>query len=74
VTILLPGFNLKKYVRSPWTFYLNNRSELSSTFDTIIGQDLLGEVSIFIYSNDYTVTWDTDTILKKDRDTALYHN
>jgi hypothetical protein len=23
--------------------------------------------------NDHTVTWDTDTIPMKDRDTALYH-
>jgi hypothetical protein len=36
-------------------------------------RDLLGELGIIIHLNDHTVTWDTDTIPMKDRDTDLYH-
>jgi xylose isomerase len=36
-------------------------------------QELLGELGIIMNLNDHTVTWDTDTIPMKDRDTALYH-
>jgi xylose isomerase len=32
-------------------------------------QDLLGELGIIMNSNDHTVTWDTDNIPIKDRDT-----
>jgi hypothetical protein len=35
----------------------------------IIGQDLLGELGIILNFNDNTVTWGTDTIPMKDRDT-----
>jgi hypothetical protein len=37
----------------------------------IIGQrrDALGELGIIMNFNDHTVTWDTDTIPMKDRDT-----
>jgi hypothetical protein len=35
----------------------------------IIGKDLLGELGIILYFNDYTVTWNTDTIPMKDRGT-----
>jgi xylose isomerase len=38
-----------------------------------IHQDLLGESGIIMNFNDYMVTWDTDIIPMKDRDTALYH-
>jgi xylose isomerase len=37
-------------------------------------RDLLGELGMIMNFNDYTVTWDTDTIPMKDRDTALYHH
>jgi hypothetical protein len=30
-------------------------------------------IGIIMNFNDHTVTWDTDTIPMKDRDTALYH-
>jgi hypothetical protein len=33
-------------------------------------QDLLGELGIIMNFNDHTVTWDTDTIPMKDRDTC----
>jgi hypothetical protein len=33
-------------------------------------QDLLGESGIIMNFNDHTVTWDTDTIPMKDRDTG----
>jgi xylose isomerase len=38
-----------------------------------VNQDTLGELGIIMNFNDHTVTWDTDTIPMKDRDTALYH-
>jgi hypothetical protein len=40
----------------------------------IMGQDLIGELSIIMNFNEDMVTWDTDTIPMKDRDTALYHH
>jgi hypothetical protein len=52
---------------------VDDRSESSSTYDMIIGRDLLGESGIIMNFNDHTVTWDTETIPIKDRDTALYH-
>jgi xylose isomerase len=36
-------------------------------------QMILGELGIIMNFNDHTVTWDTDTIPMKDRDTALDH-
>jgi hypothetical protein len=33
-------------------------------------RDLLGELGIIMKFNDQTVTWDTDTIPMKDRDTC----
>jgi hypothetical protein len=36
----------------------------------IIGRDLLGESGIIMNFNEHTVTWDTDTIPIKDRDTC----
>jgi hypothetical protein len=39
----------------------------SSTYDMIIGQDLLEELGIILNFNDKTVTWDSDTIPMKDR-------
>jgi hypothetical protein len=73
VTFSLPEFNLKKYMCTSWAFHVDDRSESSSTYDMIIGQDLLGEIGIIMNFNAHTVTWDTDTIQMKDRDTALYH-
>jgi hypothetical protein len=56
---------------SSWVFHVDDRSESSSTFGMIIGQDLLGESGIIMNFNDHKVTWDNDTIPMKDRDTAL---
>jgi hypothetical protein len=42
----------------------------SSTYDMIMGRDLIGEFGIIMNFNDHTVTWDTDTIPMKDRDTC----
>jgi hypothetical protein len=41
----------------------------------VIGQaiDPLGELCIIMNFIDHMVTWDTDTIPMKDRDTVLYH-
>jgi hypothetical protein len=36
----------------------------------IMGRDLLGEIGIIMNFNDHTVTWHTDTIPIKDRDTC----
>jgi hypothetical protein len=75
VTFSFPDFNLKKQMCYSWAFHIDDRSESSSTYDMIMGQgrDLLGELGIIMNFNDHTVTWDTDTIPIKDRDTALYH-
>jgi hypothetical protein len=56
-----------------WAFHVVDCSESSSTYDMIMGQDLLGELGIIINFNNHTVTWDTDTIPMKDRPKALYH-
>jgi hypothetical protein len=73
VKFSLPEFNLKKQMCTSWALHLNDRSESSSTYDMIMGRDLLGESGMIMNFNDHTVTWDTDTIPMKDRDTALYH-
>jgi hypothetical protein len=67
--VLLPEFNLKKQMYSSWSFHVDVRSESSSTYDMIMGRDILGELGIIMNFNDHTVTWDTDTIPIKDRDT-----
>jgi hypothetical protein len=36
----------------------------------VINQDLLGELGIIMNFNHHTVTWDTDTIPMKDRETC----
>jgi hypothetical protein len=71
VTFSLPEFNLKKKIS--WTFHVDDRSDSSRTYDMIMGQDLLIETGIIMNFNDHTVTWNTDTIPMKERDTALYH-
>jgi hypothetical protein len=71
VTFSLYEFNLKKQIS--WEFHVDDRSESSSTYDMIMGRDLLGELGIIMNFNDHMVTWDTDTILTKDSDTAIYH-
>jgi hypothetical protein len=73
VTFLLPKFNLKKQICSSWSFHVDDRSESSSTYDMIMGRDLLGESGIIMNFNDHMFNWDTDTIPMKDRDTAFYH-
>jgi hypothetical protein len=70
LTFSLPEFNLKKQMYSSWAFHVDDRSETSSTYDMIMGRDLLGESDIIMIFNDHTVTWDTDTILMKDRNTC----
>jgi hypothetical protein len=76
VTFSLPEFNIKKQMCSSWAFHGDDCSESLSTYDMIIvqGRDLLGELGIIMNFNDHTVTWDTDTIPMKDRDTATYHH
>jgi hypothetical protein len=71
VTISLPEFNLK--IQISWEFHVDDRPESSSTYNMIIGRDLLAELGIIMNFNDHTVTWDTDTIQMKNRDTTLYH-
>jgi hypothetical protein len=73
VTFSLPEFNLKKQMCSSWAFHVDHRSESSSTYDMIIGQDLLGELGLIMNFNDQTAPWDTDSIPMKYRDTILYH-
>jgi hypothetical protein len=73
LTFSLPEFNLKKQMCYSLAFHVDDRSESSSTYDMIMGRDFLGELGIIMNFNDHTVTWDTDTIPMKDRDTALYH-
>jgi hypothetical protein len=69
VTFSLPEFNLKKQMCSSWAFHVDDRSESSSTYDMIMGRDLLGESGIIMNFNDHTVTWGTDTIPIKERGT-----
>jgi hypothetical protein len=69
VTFSLPEFNIKKQMSSFWVFHIDDRSESSSTYDMIMGRDLLGELGIIMTFNDHTVTWYTDTIPIKDRGT-----
>jgi hypothetical protein len=59
---------------SSWAFHVDDRSESSSTYDIILGRDLLGELGIIMNFNDYMVTWDTDNIPMKDRDIAQFHH
>jgi hypothetical protein len=66
--IFTPEFNLKKQMYTSWAFHVDDRSESSSTYDMIIGRDLLGELGIIMNFNDHMVTWDTDNIPTKDRD------
>jgi hypothetical protein len=73
VTFSLPEFNLKKQMCTSMVFHVDERSDSSSTYDMIIDRDILGELGIIMNFNDQTVTWDTDTIPMKDRDTALFH-
>jgi hypothetical protein len=71
VTYLPPVFNLKNQIS--WAFHVDDRSESSSTYDMIVGNQPRSPWSIIMNFNAHTVTWDTDTIHTKDRDTALYH-
>jgi hypothetical protein len=66
VTFSLPEFNLKKQMCTSWAFHADDRSESSSTYDMIIGRDILGEPGIIMNFYDHTLTWDTDTIPMKD--------
>jgi hypothetical protein len=54
---------------SSLTFHVDDRSESSSTYDMIMGRDLLEESGIIMNFNDHTVTLDTDTNPMKERDT-----
>jgi hypothetical protein len=40
VTFSLPKFNLKKQMCDSWAFHVDDRSESSSTYDMIIGNQL----------------------------------
>jgi hypothetical protein len=73
VTYLFPEFNLKIKMCSSWVFHVDDCAESSITYDMIMGRDLVGELGIIMNFNDHTVTWNTDTIPMKDRDTALYY-
>jgi hypothetical protein len=68
VTFSLPEFNLKKQICYTSAFHVDFRYGSSSTYEMIIGRDLLGELGIIMNFNNHTVTWDTDTIPMKDRD------
>jgi hypothetical protein len=59
VTFSLPEFNLKTQMYSSWEFHVDVRSESSSTYDMIMGRDLLGELGMIMNFNDHTVTWET---------------
>jgi hypothetical protein len=70
IRLKIPEINLKKQMCSSWAFDVDDRSESSSTYNMIIGRDLLGELGIIMNFNDHSVTWDTDTIPMKDRNTC----
>jgi hypothetical protein len=67
VTFSLPESYLKKLIS--WKFYVDDHSKSSSTFDMIIGRDLLVELGIILNFNSHSVTWDTDSIPMKDSGT-----
>jgi hypothetical protein len=71
-TFSLPEFNLKKQIS--WVFHANKYLKAASTYDMIIGQDLLGELGIILNFNIKIVTWDTDNIPMKDRGTLISQN
>jgi hypothetical protein len=71
MTLSLPAFNLKKQLCSSWEFHVDERYESSNTCNMIIPRDLLGRLCIIMKFNDQIVTWETDTIPKKDRHTPL---
>jgi hypothetical protein len=48
----------------------DDRSESSSPYEMIMGRDILGELGIFMNFDDYTLTWDTDTIPMEKWDTC----
>jgi hypothetical protein len=54
-TFSLSEFNLKKQMCYSWAFHVDDRSESSSTYDMIIGRDLLGELGIIINFNARTL-------------------
>jgi hypothetical protein len=71
VTVSLPDFNFKKQICYSWTFHVDECSKSSSTYDMIIGKvPRLGESDVIMNLNNQTVTWDTETIPIKDRDTC----
>jgi hypothetical protein len=70
--IFTPRVQSQEKICSSWAFHVDDRSESTSTYDMIIGNQLiyiLGESGIIMSFNDHMVTWDTDTIPMKDRDT-----
>jgi hypothetical protein len=71
--IFNPRVQSQEKMCSSWAFNVDDRSESSSTYDMIMGQDLLGELDIIMNFNDQTIIWDTNTIPMKDRDKTLYH-
>jgi hypothetical protein len=75
LTFLLLEINLKKQIYPSWSFHVDECSESLSTYDMIISRDqyLLGESGIIINFNDQKVTWDTDNVPMKNRDTSLYY-
>ena len=50
---------------------MDDHFESSDMYAIIIGRDLPGKLSMIIKFNDKVVTWDTDTIPRKDRATIL---
>jgi hypothetical protein len=53
---------------------VNHRFEWSRSYDTIIFEDLHGQLGMIINFHDQVVTWGTETIPMKDRwDIELYH-
>jgi hypothetical protein len=70
VTFSLPEFYLKTQMYFSLEFHVDDRSESSSIYDMIMGRDLLGELGIIMNFNDPTVTWETNTIPMKDRDSC----
>jgi hypothetical protein len=69
MTFSLPEFNLKKQMCASWAFHVDDRYESSSTYDIIMGRDLLGELDIIMNFNDHTVTWDTEHYSNERRGT-----
>lgn len=59
VQIMLPAFHEKCIIS--WTAYVDKTNQLSSKYDMIIGRDLISELGMSFWFDDYFMEWDNAT-------------